>query len=146
MYLKRKIYIGSEHDHNQITGEIRIAKAGVPLVINFNKLTYITESFGYWRKANHIHRWFVENVQSGEDDCHEYFVTKEQLLKLLETCHRVKNNPQLAEELLPTASGFFFGDTNYTQSYIDDIDDTIALLEDAVTYDDNSEFYYKASW
>ena len=28
-------------------------------------------SVGYWRKANHIHRWFVENVQGGEDECQE---------------------------------------------------------------------------
>jgi hypothetical protein len=23
---------------------------------------------GYWRKANAIHRWFVEHVQDGNDD------------------------------------------------------------------------------
>ena len=22
-----------------------------------------------WRKANHIHQWFVQNVQDGNDDC-----------------------------------------------------------------------------
>jgi len=28
----------------------------------------------YWRKANAIHRWFVENVQGGQDDCKPYYV------------------------------------------------------------------------
>lgn len=23
---------------------------------------------GYWRKANQIHQWFVDNVQAGEDN------------------------------------------------------------------------------
>ena len=28
----------------------------------------LTEA-AYWRKANQIHNWFVENIQDGEDDC-----------------------------------------------------------------------------
>ena len=40
----------------------------------------IIEQVGYWRKANQIHNWFVENVQDGEDDCcYHNEVTKEYL-------------------------------------------------------------------
>ena len=39
------------------------------------------EEVGYWRKANQIHKWFVDNVQDGVDDCGEYKVTKEQLIE-----------------------------------------------------------------
>lgn len=42
----------------------------------------------YWRKANAIHRWFVENVQDGEDDCGDYYVSHEQLTELRDTCQR----------------------------------------------------------
>lgn len=42
-----------------------------------------------WRKANHIHQWFVDNVQDGNDDCGMYEVTKEQLEVLLWTCKAV---------------------------------------------------------
>lgn len=42
-----------------------------------------------WRKANHIHQWFVENVQDGNDDCGMYEVTKEQLEELLDICKEV---------------------------------------------------------
>ena len=38
---------------------------------------------GYWRKANHIHKWFVDEVQEGIDDCGEYEVSHEQLKDLL---------------------------------------------------------------
>ena len=34
------------------------------------------ESFGYWRKANQIHKWFVDNVQGGIDDCRPYPVSQ----------------------------------------------------------------------
>lgn len=44
---------------------------------------------GYWRKANHIHYWFVEHVQDGFDQCHPYQVTKDNLEELLETCNKV---------------------------------------------------------
>lgn len=50
----------------------------------------IIEQAAYWRKANQIHNWFVENVQDGKDDCDCYEVTKEQLEELLEICMKVK--------------------------------------------------------
>ena len=54
---------------------------------------------GYWRKANAIHKWFVDNVQNGVDDCGEYKVTKEQLIQLHNACNDVLNNHSLAESL-----------------------------------------------
>lgn len=52
----------------------------------------ISEEVGYWRKANQIHNWFVENIQDGEDDCcYHREVTKEDLEELLMLCERIKN-------------------------------------------------------
>jgi len=42
-----------------------------------NKLKYVIYEIGYWRKANHIHNWFVKNVQEGEDNCGEYSVSRD---------------------------------------------------------------------
>lgn len=42
-----------------------------------------------WRKANHIHKWFVDNVQNGTDDCGQYSVSREQLQELLSIINRV---------------------------------------------------------
>lgn len=55
----------------------------------------IFEEVGYWRKANAIHKWFVENVQDGVDDCDYYEVTKEQLEELREICIRVRDYSKL---------------------------------------------------
>ena len=49
----------------------------------------IFEHLGIWRKANHIHAWFVNKVQDGTDDCSYYFVTEEHFLELKETCEKV---------------------------------------------------------
>lgn len=49
----------------------------------------IFDEVGYWQKANHVHAWFVDKAQGGNDDCSYYFVSKEQFLELKETCEKV---------------------------------------------------------
>lgn len=49
----------------------------------------------YWRKANQIHNWFVNNIQDGTDDCGSYEVTKADIIILLALCKTVKNNSEL---------------------------------------------------
>ena len=50
----------------------------------------IMEQVGYWRKANHIHNWFVENIQDGNNDCdYHREVTEDDLHELLDVCHEV---------------------------------------------------------
>lgn len=57
----------------------------------------IIETVADWRKANHIHKWFVDNVQDGVDDCGIYEVTKEQLEELLDVCKTVVNESNLVK-------------------------------------------------
>jgi len=48
------------------------------------------EEVGYWRKANAIHRYFVDAVQNGEDDClFHNEVTPEILEDLRDRCKRI---------------------------------------------------------
>jgi hypothetical protein len=60
----------------------------------------IFEDVGYWRKANAIHRWFVENVQGGVDDCGCYEVSKEQLEELLAICIQVRDKSKMADGMI----------------------------------------------
>ena len=108
----------------------------------------IFEEVGYWRKANAIHLWFVENVQEGVDDCGIYEVSKEQLEDLLDVCHLVVENPAVAEEYLPTTSGFFFGSTEYDEWYIQDIKYTIEVLTKILAETDfeTHMIAYRSSW
>ena len=128
----------------------------------------LTKEVGYWRKANAIHNWFVENVQDGEDDCGYYVVKKEQLKTLQELCEKVYDtlddnnmkiitdedgykievysNTELANDLLPTADGFFFGGTEYTKYYKEDLLNTIKICNDCQYIPDNMEILYHSSW
>lgn len=135
----------------------------------------------YWRKANHIHLWFVDNVQDGQDDCRTYPVGIGQLNELLDTCRRVLAGSELvegqvsvgqkftaeggleemtqegkvikdtsvAEELLPTTGGFFFGSTAYDEWYYGDVESTISQLERVLKAAGELDiwcFNYRSSW
>ena len=85
----------------------------------------------YWRKANQIRQWFINHIDEfDENDNGEYHkVTKELLEDLIDDCRAVLNNHDLADELLPTSSGFFFGSTEYNEWYFKDLENTIEQCE-----------------
>lgn len=102
----------------------------------------------YWRKANAIHQWFVDNVQDGQDDCELYFVTREQLESLMKLCEEILADKKKAQELLPTVNGFFFGGTDYDDWYMQDLEYTVErftkILNDPAFV--KADFYYQSSW
>jgi len=101
----------------------------------------------YWRKANQIHKWFVDHVQNGKDDCGDYYVSREQLQLLLDTCKIVLIDREEASQLLPVQEGFFFGSYEYNEYYLSDIKDTIEQLEKVLTeYPEEWSFKYQSSW
>ena len=145
MFLTRKMYVKNWSGSGY---EVQVTYKGKPVDINPKNVTYITEEIGYWRKANAIHKWFVDNVQDGKDDCGEYYVNEENLNKLMETCQEVLDNPKLGKELLPTTSGFFFGGTDYDGGYLQDLKNTVEICKAALSAceEKNSSIYYQASW
>lgn len=102
------------------------------------------EQFAYWRKANAIHNWFVENIQDGNDDQRDYFVPVEALQDLLNVVDEVLDDNTKASELLPTREGFFFGSTDYDEGYFQDLKDTKEILEKAIA--DGGHFRYTCWW
>ena len=161
MYLERKIYLGGKWD-NDI--KVLVFKGNKPLGLDLSNVEYVTESCGYWRKANAIHQWFVTNVQNGEDDCGEYHVSDEKLQALLELCKKVlaykdkvleeKDTTALEQvhELLPTQSGFFFGSLDYDEYYFDCVASTISIITEVLKENaenaksHRSSIYYSSSW
>jgi hypothetical protein len=57
---------------------------------------------------------------------------------------KVIKDPTMAERLLPTQEGFFFGSTDYDQYYYDDLVLTKHILEDALA--SGGDYYYSSSW
>ena len=106
----------------------------------------ISWSVGYWRKANAIHAWFVENVQDGKDDCQTSYVDRDTLKKLLAVCKEVVKTKNW--QLLSPQGGFFFGTTEIDESYWYQIDLTIKQLKAILSNKElkDCEFTYRASW
>ena len=146
MYLSKKTYVKYWEHNGDNNYEVKVTKAGNPTNIDPKKVSYIVEEVGYWRKANQIHNWFVENVQNGIDECQESYVSREQLQSLLDICRIVKIDKDKAPQLLSTQSGFFFGGTEYDEWYYQDIDNTIEILEEALSDENADDFAYRASW
>jgi hypothetical protein len=118
----------------------------VPLV---NPQT-IEEKVGYWRKANAIHKFFVD-LAGGVDECQKIEVSNANLQKLFNLCNEVLATPELAPNKLPTESGFFFGSTEYDEWYIKGLKETVEILRPLLDpvpsfYADDVSYYYQASW
>jgi hypothetical protein len=181
-YLEKRTFIGAEYEYRNATGTIDITVEGKHLPIDFKRVSSINERVAYWRKANAIHQWFVDNVQDGEDDCKQYYVDQDQLKELLDLVNDVikslKDTPKktiqietgwkseegvaattyadeevftntaIAEDLLPTSTGFFFGSYEYDGYYLEDLEYTKKVLEETLSEPESWEvsYYYESSW
>lgn len=146
MYLSKKTYVKYWEHNGDDNYEVKVTRGGEPTNIDPKKVSYIVEEVGYWRKANQIHQWFVDNVQGGIDDCRDVYVERQKLAELLNICKIVSIDKSKAEQLLPTASGFFFGNTEYDEWYYQDIQSTIEILEEALSDEKADHFEYHSSW
>lgn len=117
----------------------------------------------YWRKANAIHAWFVDNVQGGKDECERTEVSQERLRELFHLCSLIRGGilvkdlheedglfgtyewgdtidisegaMELIKNKLAPRSGFFFGGTEIDYDYVRDLDLTIEQLRPLVEYE-----------
>ena len=133
-------------------------RAAFHAVIAASKMPYdrdtpsvvVSTTIGYWRKANAIHNWFVNNVQDGVDKCQKADVSREKLQELLDLCKELilQKDPYAVMEKLPPTSGFFFGSSDINEDFWDDLNNTIAILQPVL--DDHTlqdcDFYYQSSW
>jgi hypothetical protein len=75
---------------------------------------YDEEMYGkelmYWRKANQIHNWFVQNCQNGVDDCEQYPITVADLKKLKALCEKILTMTEVKQELRPTYPNGWFSE------------------------------------
>jgi len=153
MYLKKKIFLGWNYEHR--TKDLTLpdlSKFG----ITANKISEVNEDAGYWRKANAIHKWFVDNVQDGNDDCSlESEVTKEKFealfVAVMSELSIRDGNAELGNpgDFLPCQPGFFFGSYEYNEWYYESLEYTRDLVDDILknwpdTFDIN--YYYQSSW
>ncbi len=134
MYLLQKIFPDEEN-------QVELTVEGKMGPIDPEQVSYTVSDAGYWRKANAVHAWFVNNCQNGHDDCRAAEVTYEQLQELRTLCVEVIETKN--HGLLPPQSGFFFGSTEIDEDYFDDLEETIKIID---ALDPDGEYYYQSSW
>ena len=154
MYLQAEKYV-SGYSHVQERDRVLDALETEYPPLAENSSAVVIVDVAYWRKANAIHRWFVENVQDGEDDCRRRHVTLDQLRELVGLCETLlgKKDPELAEEHLPTEGGFFYGDTEYGDYYWDCLQETVDQVKPLLMWMDEGarrswdwDISYRSSW
>ncbi len=128
------------------------------------ELDYYIRPVIYWRKANMIHGWFYRHFCDSEYKCLKgMYVDYDDLLELKKTCEKVVelitntvDDPynfiltegEVFEEvnkLLPPMSGFFFGNTDIDDSYLNKVKFTIKEI-DKIPENMFDKFKYEASW
>lgn len=156
MHLTGKQYLWSDKKGDKIKEAISELFPDFP-----HKAEMIVFEIMYWRKANAIHKWFVDNVQNGEDDCKSYDVSLKQLQLLRDTIKKgLTDKNRVALRLnkdalsggckgLPTTGGFFFGGTEYDEYYWKELENTLKMLEKILNNPKTYEYIdleYHSSW
>jgi hypothetical protein len=144
MYLNAKRYLWNfpEDGPDAQTAKAIAEQMGLPNT----RIKQIEAEAMYWRKANAIHKWFVDNVQGGTDDCGEYSASREQLQELLDLITEVIDSKDASK--LPPTSGFFFGSTDIDDWYWTDLQETKDRLTELLEGDQFKgwDFSYHSSW
>jgi hypothetical protein len=156
MYLKAKQYTWvsayenepgyMERKHNSIESAVR--DIALPKEFDTYGTRVLSCTAMYWRKANQIHKWFVDNVQNGEDDCGSYYVSIDDLKALVSAIDLALANTSKADEVLPTEGGFFFGGIDYDEWYWQDLEYTKEKISAILAMPDLKDwsFEYQSSW
>lgn len=113
-----------------------------------------TQEVAYWRKQNMLHHFLLE--QTGADpnmNCTYVEVPYEVLYEFIGRANdilkaRGHNREYLANKLLPTQSGFFFGGTDYDKWYYECLKSIRADLREIIQSTDftNQTLYYSCWW
>ena len=151
MYLSKKTYVKNwSFQEKEKQHSISVKLGGKARKdIKPKRVSYIVEEVLYWRKANAIHNWFVENCQDGIDECQESYVSREKLEELANICEEVVRTKNTS--LLETTSGFFFGGTEYDDYYFEECKRTAkeirkVLKEETPENGYSGDFVYQSSW
>ena len=104
---------------------------------------YYGHYVGYFRKVNCVYRYFEDKLTD-----ETAWVTKDECEDIVKRCSAVLENPDLASELMPTRSGFFFGSTEYDKYYFSDLKDVRKQFKSFIKYfkTDDDLMFIHMSW
>lgn len=88
MYLYKRRYVKNWEHNPDKKWSITVKKNG-KLIEDTTPISYVVHDAGYWRKANQIHKWFIDNCADGDGDRTTMYVAPEQLIELRDLCKKV---------------------------------------------------------
>jgi hypothetical protein len=152
--LKAELMMQFVHEHHQLQN------VHDPLLRAYLKqFTYEDESLikniAYWRKANQIHHYLVTHATTKKEYEGIFIVPKEVLEALKTLCETIISqkeilkqevNPKFLKTNLPCKDGFFFGSLNYDESYYEDVQATIPILDTILKELFDNEIIYYYAW
>ena len=98
-------------------------------ISSFKKIVWLhyPKECAYFRKVNLLYAYFERKGTLLD----QYFsmVERDDVIDIIDRCKRVLADHSLAEELLPTQSGFFFGGTEYDEWYFNKVEDVLEQME-----------------
>lgn len=169
MYLYKKTYVKNwQHNPLEEQHTFEVKRGGQTRKdIKPERISYITEEVGYWRKFNALHGWFVNECGDGEDNCQEIYVgvdKMEELLGRLKKVQTILNESGMVtkvnrdwngkdyevtifdktdeiEEIFAPTEGFFFGSNEIDEYFKNDVDRTIELIEELLKENEESKQY-----
>ena len=115
----------------------------------YNKLVWANrEEVMYWRKANQIRKWIVDHTDYDDNsNCEAFELTQENLIALRNDCQKVLDNHKLANKIMPSSNGFFFGNTEYDEWYFNKLESTVEKLNEIIeTTDFNTDVIEYYEW
>jgi hypothetical protein len=99
MYLKADFYVsGCDHSKDDEKAKYAAVLKAFdlsPTICESTPSLTVSATVAYWRKANAIHKWFVDNVQDGVDECQPSDVSRKQLEELVRLCKEVVSGSEL---------------------------------------------------
>lgn len=96
---------------------------GLDIKISKGKNSY------YFRKYNWLYGWVRRKLKLHElENCEHYKLHRSMINDLIDDINKVLSDHSLAEKLLPTEDGFFFGSVAYDDWYYDDLLDAKTQL------------------
>lgn len=91
---------------------------GLDITISHGKNSF------HFRKCNWLYGWVRRKLKLHElENCEHYKLPRFMINDLIEDITKVLADHSLANKLLPTEDGFFFGSTEYDDWYFDDLRD-----------------------
>ena len=105
------------------------------------------KEIGYFRKVNFLVKYF-KNLGFDVEHQIPLRIYKENIEDLLTRCDQVLKDNNKASNLLPTMSGFFFGNTEYNEDYFNDVKEVRnyiknILLPEFDDLGDEEEIYFE---